>query len=61
VSPNRKIFIAIFCYISALVGGGLALLNARQQPAQTTAAAVFATAAVLFLTGGVALSRRPRY
>jgi hypothetical protein len=61
VSPNRKIFIAIFCYISALVGGGLALLNARQQPAQTTAAAVFAVAAALFLTGALLLSRRPRY
>ena len=41
MSPFWKIFVAIFCYISALVGIGLAAINAMNQPPSTTAAAAY--------------------
>lgn len=61
MSPFWKVFIAIFCYISAIVGIGLAVVNASEQPAATANAIIFGTAGVLFLGAGVVLSRKPRY
>jgi hypothetical protein len=61
MSPFVKIFVAIFCYISAVVGIGLAALNAMNQPPATVAAAVYGCGGAVFLLAGIALSRRPRY
>ena len=61
MSPFWKIFIGIFCYISAVVGIGLAALNASQKPAATSHALVFGIAGLVFLVGGVAMTRKPRY
>ncbi|WP_405151397.1 hypothetical protein OG589_20530 [Sphaerisporangium sp. NBC_01403] len=61
MSPFWKIFIAIFCYISAIVGLGLAIANASQRPPSTTTAVIYGVAGIVFLAGGIVLSRRPRY
>jgi hypothetical protein len=61
MSPFWKIFVGIFCYISAVVGIGLAALNASEKPPATSHALVFGIAGLAFLAGGVALTRRPRY
>ena len=61
VKVNTRIFVAIFCYIAGVVGIVLAVLNAAQQPPSTAHAIVFGALGVVFLLGGVALSRRPRY
>jgi hypothetical protein len=61
MSPFWKIFVGIFCYISAVVGIGLAALNASEKPPATTHALVFGIAGVIFLVGGVAMTRKPRY
>ncbi|MGI5154032.1 hypothetical protein [Microbispora sp. NBC_01389] len=61
MSPFWKIFIAIFCYIAGIVGLGLAVLNASEKPPATTLAVVYGVVGVVFLAGGIVLSRRPRY
>lgn len=61
MSPFWRIFVAIFCYISAAVGLGLAIMNASQKPAATTLALVFGIVGAVFLVGGIALTRKPRY
>jgi hypothetical protein len=61
MSPFWRIFVAIFCYISAAVGLGLAVINASQKPAATTLALAYGIGGVVFLVGGVALTRKPRY
>jgi len=61
MSPFWRIFVAIFCYISAAVGLGLAIINASQKPAATTLALAYGIGGVVFLVGGVALTRKPRY
>ena len=61
MSPFWKIFVAIFCYISAVVGIGLAAINAAQQPPSTTAAAAYGAGGAVFLVAAIALTRRPRY
>jgi hypothetical protein len=61
MSPFWKIFIAIFCYVSAIVGLGLAVVNASEKPPATTLAIVYGAAGIMFLAVGVVLSRRPRY
>jgi hypothetical protein len=61
MSPFWKIFVAIFCYISAIVGLVLAVINASQKPPTTMTAIIYGVAGLLFLGAGIALSRRPRY
>ncbi|MGF1432250.1 hypothetical protein [Kitasatospora sp. LaBMicrA B282] len=61
MNPNLKIFITIFCYISAVAGLVTAVMDASQKPADSTSAIVAGVLGVLFLFGGVALSRKPRY
>ncbi|GGS71918.1 MULTISPECIES: hypothetical protein [Nonomuraea] len=61
MSPFWKIFIAIFSYISAIVGLGLAVVNASEKPPATSLAIVYGAAGLLFLAVGVLLSRRARY
>ncbi|WP_169947374.1 hypothetical protein [Microbispora sp. H11081] len=61
MTPFWKIFIAIFCYISALVGLGLAVANASVKPPATTHAFVYGALGVVFLVVAIAMSRKPRY
>ena len=61
VHPFWKIFFSIACYIAAVVGLGLAVINASQKPPATTAAIVFGVAGVIFGVGGIMLTRKPRY
>ncbi|GAB3129978.1 hypothetical protein OHB01_03370 [Microbispora hainanensis] len=61
MSPFWKIFVAIFCYISGIVGLGLAVANASVKPPATTHAFVYGGLGVVFLIAGIVLSRRPRY
>jgi len=61
MSPFWRIFVAIFCYISAAVGLGLALLNASEKPAATTSALVAGVLGAVFLVGGIRLTRKPHY
>jgi hypothetical protein len=61
MSPFWKIFIAIFCYISGIVGVGLAIANASMTPPSTTHAFVYGGAGIVFLLAGIMMSRRPRY
>jgi hypothetical protein len=61
VHPIVRIFLSIACYISAVVGLGLAVLNASEKPPATTQAVVFGVAGVLFGIFGILLTRKPRY
>lgn len=61
MTPFWKIFIAIFAYISGIVGLGLAVVNASEKPPATSLAVVYGAAGLLFLAVGVVLSRRTRY
>jgi hypothetical protein len=56
-----KIFVAIFCYIAAVAGVGLAALNATTRPPSTTAAVGFGCVGAVFLLAAIGLTRRPRY
>jgi hypothetical protein len=61
VHPFWKIFLSIACYIAAVVGLGLAVINASQKPPATTAAIIYGVAGVIFGIGGIMLTRKPRY
>ncbi|MER6071451.1 hypothetical protein ABT288_39935 [Streptomyces sp. NPDC001093] len=61
MNPNVKIFITIFCYISAVAGLLTAVMDASHKPADTTSAIVAGVLGVAFLLGGIALTRKPRY
>ena len=61
MNPFWKIFVAIFCYIAAVAGIGLAAVNATTRPPSTPAAVAFGCAGAVFLLAAIALSRRPRY
>ncbi len=61
MKPAWKIFIAIFCYITGVVGIALAVINASQQPPATAVATTFGVLGVVFLIGGFAMTRKPRY
>ncbi|WP_037605759.1 hypothetical protein [Streptacidiphilus rugosus] len=61
MNSNLKIFITIFCYISGVAGLVTAVMDAAHKPAQTTSAIVAGVIGVVFLMGGMALTRKPRY
>lgn len=61
MSPNLKIFLSVFLFIGGLVGIVLAVINASQKPAETTAAVIFGVAGVILLIGGFLLTRKRRY
>jgi hypothetical protein len=61
VGPSLKIFVAIFCYISAVVGIGAGAIDAMNQPPATLAAAVLGGGGAIFLVAAIALTRRRRY
>ncbi len=61
MNPNAKIFLAVFLLIGGLAGLVLAIVNASQQPAETTLAVVFGAAGLVLLIGGALLIRRKRY
>jgi hypothetical protein len=54
---SSKMFIAIFCYISAIVGIGAAALDAMNQPSAAPAAAAFGGAGAISLVTAIALTR----
>jgi hypothetical protein len=54
---SSKIFIAIFCYISAMVGIGAAALDAMNQPPASPTAAAFGDAGAICLVTAIALTR----
>jgi hypothetical protein len=56
-----KIFISIFCYIAAVSGLVLGLINASQKPPVTSWAIAFCSFGVFFGICGVYLTRRPHY
>jgi hypothetical protein len=58
---NLRIFVSIFCYVAAICGVVLAVVNASQKPPATASAIIFGGAGVLFGIGGVYLTSRPRY
>jgi hypothetical protein len=61
VRPFWKVFISIFCYIAAVIGIGLAVLNASIKPPATVVAAICGGAGAVLLAVGIALTRKPRY
>ncbi|MDI2130066.1 hypothetical protein [Yinghuangia seranimata] len=61
MNPSLKIFITIFCFISGVAGLVTAVLKAADKPAETTAAIISGIVGVVFLAGGFALTRKPRY
>lgn len=61
MNPTLKIFISIFFFLGGIVGLVLAVLNASQKPASTTAAIIYGVAGVLFLIAGFLLTRKRRY
>lgn len=60
MNRSLKIFVSIFCYISAVVGLGLAVINASLKPAAVTPAVVFGSLGAVFLLAGMMLTRMPR-
>jgi hypothetical protein len=52
-----KIFVPIFCYISAVVGIGAAAFDAMNQPPAPPTAAAFGGAGAIFLVTAIALTR----
>jgi membrane associated rhomboid family serine protease len=61
MSANVRIFISIFCYITAACGVVLAVVNASQKPPATATAVMFGISGVIFGIFGLYLTRRPRY
>lgn len=61
MNPNLKIFVAVFLFIAGAVGIVLAVLNASEKPASTTAAIIYGVLGVAFLIGGFLLVRKRRY
>ncbi|GAA0821586.1 hypothetical protein ACFQVD_41645 [Streptosporangium amethystogenes subsp. fukuiense] len=61
MSTNVKIFITIFCYISAVMGLVTAVMQASTTPPNTPGAIGSGVVGGIFLIAGVALSRKPRY
>ncbi len=61
MSPRVRIFISIFCYVTAVCGLVLAVANASQRPPATATAILFGTIGALAGLCGVYLTRRPRY
>jgi hypothetical protein len=61
MSPFWRVFTSIFCYVAALVGLALAVLNASAKPPATAVAAIFGVAGAALLAAGIMLTRKPRY
>jgi hypothetical protein len=61
VNIKLKIFITIFCYISGVVGLITTVTAVTHKPAQSGTAIIAGKLGVLFLLGGLALTRKPRY
>jgi hypothetical protein len=61
MSPVLRVFISIFCYVAALIGIVLAVLNASASPPATAVAAIFGVAGAALLAVGIILMRKPRY
>jgi phosphate/sulfate permease len=61
VNVKLKIFITIFCYISAAAGLITVVTSVTHKPAQSTSAIIAGVLGVAFLLAGLALTRKPRY
>lgn len=59
--PFWRVFVSIFCYVAAVIGIGLAVLNASAKPPATAVAAIFGGAGAVLLAAGIILTRKPRY
>jgi len=59
--PFWRVFLSIFCYVAAVVGIGLAVLNASAKPPATVVAVIFGGAGAVLLAAGVVLTRKPHY
>ena len=61
MSPFWRVFTSIFCYVAALIGLALAIVNASAKPPATAVAAIFGVAGLALLAVGIVLTRKPRY
>lgn len=61
MNQNLRTFLAIFAFITGVVGAVLAVANMTTEPVATTYAVVFAAVAVMGFVAGFLLTRRPRY
>jgi hypothetical protein len=61
VNVKLRIFITIFCYISAAVGLFTTVTAMSHKPSQSDTAIVAGVLAIAFLLAGLALTRKPRY
>jgi len=59
MNPHVKSFVRISCYIGAVICLALTVINASAKPAATTYALMTGVIAVVFLIGGIVVSRRP--
>ncbi len=58
MSTRTRQFLAIFFFIGAVVGVGLAVVNGSQKPPATGTAFLFGVIGVIMLIGGVLTIRR---
>ena len=61
MSPNTKIFLAVFLFIAGAVGIVLAVLNGSAKPAATTSAIIYGVIGVLLLGTGFVVARKRRF
>jgi membrane associated rhomboid family serine protease len=61
MNPFWKIFLSIFCYMAAICGLGLAVINASHTPSSTRSAFIFGVSGAVFGILGIVLNRKPRY
>ena len=61
MNTNLKIFIAIFLFISGVVGAVLCVVNLMAEPVGTVRAAGFGVAGLIGVVCGSLLLRKPSY
>jgi uncharacterized membrane protein HdeD (DUF308 family) len=61
MNQNLKTFIAIFFFISGVVGVVLCFANLSQEPASTTAGVLYGIAGVVCLIAGWLMVKKPKY
>jgi hypothetical protein len=59
--PFWRTFLSIFCYVAAVIGLGLMVLNASASPPATQTAVICGVAGAALLAAGIVLTRKPRY
>ncbi|GAA1716184.1 hypothetical protein [Propioniferax innocua] len=61
MNANLRIFIAIFFFISGIVGVVLSVVNFNQQPMAVAPGTIFGVVGLVALVAGWLLVRKPRY